>query len=218
MKYKSLLFPSVLFILSTANLFSQETPTEEKRVFFSFGIRANTFLLSDFAMKNLPPARLQLNLDLSKHLRFEVQYGFNKTVADHQIAQTGSSGVISYVNYPTTNSTSLWSTGLFFMKKMDKVNFYFGARYGKAGYSDQQISYFGSGYTVLSNSGKIGMISVALGGEYFLARRFSIAGEFAFVHMKDTYTISNPSSPGMPDAVTINNLSETSLILRFYPF
>ena len=209
---KSIAIISLLIFLCSGQLFSQKADST-KRLIFSFGVRANTFLLSDFNMQNMPPARLQLNFDLAKFLRIEAQYGIFKSTKDY-LYQTG---IATYVNYPLVDKSSIWAVGLFGMKKMDRTNFYAGIRFSKVNYSNDQFTTTSSGGPfIASNTGSINMFSGVLGGEYFFVRRFSIGGEFAFVSMKDVYSMY--STNNRPATTNQSILTETSLTLRFYPF
>lgn len=205
-----LIFSCLFFSMLSTNAFSQRADST-RHMYFAFGIRANTFLLSDFNMSLMPPARLLVNFDPLQYVRLEFQYGVHKNTYE-QLYISYNGGI---TKYQLQAKTTLAGGGLFGMYRADRTNFYAGFRYVAGSYTDENLSYSGANPNVETSRGSIKMSSGVLGGEYFLGRRFSIAGEFSITSFTDLYTPGDGQTP----STTYQDLNcETSVVFRFYPF
>jgi hypothetical protein len=187
---------------------------DSSNIHIAFGIRANTFLASDFSQTNQPPAKLLLNFDFLKYLRLELQYGYAKNVVQRQYT---SGSIIKSIDL--ADKTSAYSVGLFGTTKGKRVKIYYGFRYGRVTYEKDDTDYSSTGdYYAVPGNGKIRMLSGTLGGEYFFVKHFSIGGEFSYVALKDEFQAGFYSSMGKTPPLTTSShtTTETSLILRFY--
>lgn len=172
--------------------------------YLSLGVRASGIQVGDLMGRAVPANRILLSVDPIKFMRIEGQFGMysKKTEASDNI------------KIELKDKSSLFGFGLFGMYNKDRGRFYAGPRYGIINYSEEHESGFSS-TSVVKSTGKMSVFSFVLGGEYFLARFFSVGAEFSIVSMKDTYNDGEDSSSDEVDKTT---MTEGNLVFRFYPF
>jgi hypothetical protein len=196
---------AALFICSNSSAQQQQQESEKHR-YAGFGIRLPGLQAGDFESRAFPPARIIFSLDPIEFFRVEAQYGFfsssveaSDPTADETMLQ-GKSSVVTL--------------GLMGMYPKGKARFIFGFRYGIGNYSQQYWESYPD-EKVMENTGKVKTLSGVIGGEYMVARYFSIGCEFSISSMKDEYSsASSTNGPANSEAM----LSEGNVVFKFYPF
>lgn len=179
--------------------------------YIGLGIRVAGIQVSDLTSRPYPANRLVLDLDPHKYFRIECQLGiFNKT-SEAAVSQ-GNSGT---AKFELQDKSTFLGFGLMGMYPKDKGKFVAGLRYSINKYSSDDI-YYNPDPSVAKNTGKMTMLSGMIGGEYFLARFFSIGAEFSVSSLKDVYDPASLTTSGSTTDKTL--LTEGNLIFRFYPF
>jgi len=194
---------AALFICS--NCFAQQQNQEtEKHRYTGFGIRLPGIQVSDVEARALPPARIIASLDPIEYFRIEAQYGFTSTKTESSEPSANKADLKA--------STSLFSLGAMGMYPKGNARFILGVRYGIGNYSEQFWDYSDG---VAEDKGKTKTISGVIGGEYLVARFFSIGCEFTVSSIKDEYRPAK-STTGPINSKT--SMTEGNIILKFYPF
>lgn len=182
--------------------------------FIGIGIRTPGLQFNDIVSNATPVNRLLINYDPIKYFRIEVQYG----MYDKKTTETVSG---YYAPPPSTVTLETKSTfigmGIMGLYSSGKARFVGGIRYSVNNYFAEQAGYYSSSSTVTRNTGTMTLITGMIGGEYFFVKYFSVGAEFSVSSVKDIYT------PGANMSSTTNEtnnilLSETSIVVRFYPF
>lgn len=206
-KMKTTLYTMIAAMLICSNSFAQQQNQEnEKHRYAGFGIRLPGIQVSDVDSRVIPPARVIASLDPIEYFRIEAQYGFNatKTQSDEPSAD----------KIELKGSTSVFSLGAMGMYPKGNARFIFGMRYGIGNYKQESWATYPD-KKIVESHGKTKTITGVLGGEYLIAKCFSIGCEFTVSSMKDEYR------PAMSDNGPIASkvsLSEGNVILKFYPF
>jgi hypothetical protein len=152
-----------------------------------------------------------VNIDPIKYARIEFHYGFYRNTREQSFSSYPSYRVIKM-----TNRSSIAGIGIFGTYPANQVRFILGARYSINNYSEDDIRFDMYGTpSVITNKGKIGILSGVLGGEYIFAKKFSIGAEFSLINMTDTYT---PAERSIPETTDETVVTESSLVFRFFPF
>ena len=196
---------AALFICSSSSA-QQLQQENEKHRYAGFGIRLPGLQAGDFESRALPPARLIFSLDPIDFFRIEAQYGFfssNVEVSDPTADETMLEG-----------KSSVITLGLMGMYLKGKARFILGFRYGIGNYSQEYWESFPD-EKVMENTGKVKTLSGVIGGEYLVARFFSIGCEFSISSMKDEY-LSASSTNGTVNSKAM--LTEGNVVFKFYPF
>jgi hypothetical protein len=174
--------------------------------YVGLGIRASIFQISELPISVIPPNRLLINIDPIKYARAEFHFG----TYSHSYELSAPSSTLKM-----TETSSLFGFGVFGMYPVGSVKFIAGARYSINNYSQTDLAFdtFGNAYTV-EDKGKIGIIAPVIGGEYFFSKWFSIGAEFSYLMTTDEF---NPADPNAENETTTTNITESSLLFRFYP-
>jgi hypothetical protein len=197
------------FLLSVA-CYSQEKT--EKRQYIGIGIRSSVFHISELPVRVIPPNRLLVNVDPVKFARVEFHCGYYKNIRE----QTFSVFPGTYRILKFAEKSSIYGGGVFGILPKENFRFILGARYSINNYSQDDVNFDSGGNPyVITNSGKINIVSGVLGCEYNFSKLFSVGAEFSFIRMSDKYT---PADKTMPALTSTTNISESSLVFRFYPY
>lgn len=195
---------AALFICNISSAQEQKQETEKHR-YAGFGIRLPGIQVSDIESRALPPARFIFSLDPLEYFRLECQYGF---VSRSQEASEPSADKVEL-----ESSSSVFSFGAMGMYPKGNAKFIFGVRYGIGNYKDESWESYPD-EKVVESKGKAKTISGVLGGEYLVAKFFSVGCEFTVSSAKDEY---RPAS-GNGQINTKALLTEGNIIFKFYPF
>jgi len=179
--------------------------------YLGLGIRISGIQIGDFTSQAYPTNRLVLDIDAHKYFRLEGQLGIYSKTSEVDVS-SGSGGSSKLDLH--TKSTFI-GFGIMGMYPKEHGRFVAGLRYSINNYSDESINYNPGGPTIEKSTGKMNLFSGMIGGEYFLARFFSIGAEFSISSVKDVYDDASPSASSTTDKTL---LTESNLILRFYPF
>ena len=207
----ALFFCCAGFSSQLVNAQQQQTQTSQESFphrYVSLGIRAAGIQVSDLASNAYPTTRLVLASDPNDYFRIEIQYGLYNRKHEVNGSQAGSSGV------ELEDKSSFIGFGIMGMYPKDRGRFIGGLRYSLNNYSDEELE-FGAGSSVIKNTGKMKLLTGTIGGEYFLARFFSVGAEFCVSSVTDDY---ESGEPGSSTLTTKTLLTEGNLIFRFYPF
>lgn len=211
MKSKLLFFFAFAFISISSFSMIKDT-TKFKHL--SIGIRTGKDLYSE--LKDPVPAKLIISVDPIKYFRVDFQYGLYKEKRDYLATGYTSSGSYTTTLQPEFKATSM-AFGGFGMYNFDKTRIYLGYRFGRTKISEDVVynmsTFTGNTPTIGTNNSIINIHSMIIGGEYFLAKRFSLGAEFGFNRSKETFTSYQPGSMPM---LNTGSYSDGSLILRFY--
>jgi hypothetical protein len=213
---KTAIYYTVIICLAalTATAQQQSAPTQQESFphrYLALGVRVAGIQVSDLTARAYPTNRLVLDIDPHQYFRIEGQLGIYSSKSEQEITSFNSGTNTLELH---TKSTFL-GFGIMGMYPKDRGKFTAGLRYSLDNYSDEDVN-SNAQPVVFKNTGKMSMISGVIGGEYFLARFFSIGAEFSVSSVKDKYT---PSSAGYNTEETNTTLlTEGSLLLRFYPF
>jgi hypothetical protein len=182
--------------------------------YVSIGIRAAGIQVSDLTARAYPANRLILSLDPLKYVRLEGQYGVFSRTSTATIQQGGTSSEVEL-----HDKSRYAGFGIMGMYPKDRGRFFAGLRYGINKYSDESVfsSFSSPGNSVDENTGKMTVLSGMIGGEYFLARFFSVGAEFSVASVKDVFEPSSLAS-NSEKSTDKTLLTEGNLVFRFYPF
>jgi len=189
-------------------------PGKDNHRYIGLGIRAFGLQLTELLSTQVPPNRIVLNIDPHKYFRIEGQFGIYKRTSETKYS-TGT----GTVTLNPVNKSTFFGFGLMGLYPKDNARFIGGLRYSINNYSDDTP--FGSGSPpyvpyLVTNKGKMTLISGIIGGEYFFAKFFSIGAEFTVSSIKDVY---KPYSLTSSDPNTTKTfMTEGNLIFRFFPF
>ena len=200
-------------LMSAAQQQQQQQQQQENfpHRYLSLGIRPPGIQSSDLASRAYPTSRLVLALDPVKYFRLEGQFGVYNTTSSREDSQAGGSTTLEL-----HSKSTFAGFGIMGMVPVDHGRFIAGIRYSVNKYSDDEVFDYPS-YAVDENTGKMTFFSGMIGGEYFIARFFSIGAEFSVSSVKDVYEPSSLASNPSPETdKTI--LTEGNLVFRFYPF
>jgi len=196
----------LLCMMVLVSLFSkaQQTVQQEepfKHRYIGLGVRAPGIQVSDFDYTVYPGSRIILDINSNQYFRIEAQWGmYSKT-------NETSDGDKNDLH----TKASCYGLGVMGMYPKGRARFIAGLRYGISDYSYEEIDFSTGG--VIKNSGKIKALSFLIGGEYFLAKFFSLGAEFSLSSTKDEFSPASSSSTNQESMMT-----EGNLIFRFYPF
>ena len=183
---------------------NNETSTNNK---LGLGVRTSVFQISDFEYSDFPPNRLMINYDPIEHLRIEAQFGMYRSDDNQNAGSTGLRPIDQRYAY---------ALGLHYIHKVDRIKFAAGLRYLISDFSNEFIDFSAAGNKIAIDREKSSGIGVVLGGEYFLAKWFSVGAEIAVNSSEMKFT---PAATSMTDDYTKNiTLTESSVLFRFYPF
>ena len=196
----------VLAFLTISPLKAQEAKTDNlnEHRYLAIGFDANIFSKTDLISTSFRPgSRLILNINPIKNLRVDLQFGTSKSTEEY------NSGSVIYELDDKSTEFAIGLSGVFPLK--DGIKIYSGLRYGKVLLESEYLNYsYNGGQYIENETGFINIISPLFGAEYLFGNRFSIAGELKYSIMNETLgTGSNQDKNQM-------NLTETSLIFRFY--
>jgi hypothetical protein len=197
----------LICIMTFVSFFSraqQSSQQEEpfKHRYIGVGVRAPGIQVSDFDYKVYPGSRIILDVNSNQYFRIEGQWGmYSKTEESSESDNTDLHTKASYIGL-----------GLMGMYPKGRARFIGGFRYGISDYSYEEL-HLSSTAEVVKNSGKIKVLSFLIGGEYFLAKFFSLGAEFSVSSAKDEFSPASSSSSMQKSTIT-----EGNLIFRFYPF
>ena len=204
---KTAILYSVMFVmLVCTRSIAQEQQVKEKHRYAGFGIRMPGIQVSDIDALAMPPARLIASVDPIEYFRIECQYGFSSS--KRESTDPSADKVV------LEGSTSLLNLGAMGMYPKGNARFILGIRYGIGNYKGESWDAYPD-EKVVESTGKTKTISGVIGGEYLVAKFFSVGCEFTVSSVKDEYR------PASYDNGTINNktsLTEGNIIFKFYPF
>ena len=198
---------TILFMMVVPTLIWAQNSESSSSGKLGLGIRTSIFQLSDFEYSDFPPNKLIINYDPIEHLRVEAQFGMYRSDDNENAGSTGLKPV---------DQRYVYALGVHYIHKLDKVKFAAGLRYLISDFSNEFIYYAASGNKIAKEREKSSGVSLVLGGEYFLAKWFSVGAEIAANRTQIDFT---PAAETMSDDYTKNiTLTESSVIFRFYPF
>jgi len=201
-----ILYSAVIALLACNTGFAQQQKETEKHRYAGFGIRLPGIQSGDLDQRALPPARIIASLDPIEYCRIEAQYGFRSTKTESQDASND--------NVDLHGKSSLFSLGLMGMYPKGNARFILGFRYGIGNYKQESLESYPD-EKIVESIGKTKTISGVIGGEYMVAKSFSIGCEFTVSSLKDEYRpASSASGPVMSEV----SMTEGNIILKFYPF
>jgi hypothetical protein len=201
-------FRALIFLaLAPTALLAQADQSHTSRQ-IGIGVRTSIFQRSDFDLSDIPPNRILINFDPIDNLRLDVQFG-SYTGKDDQGA--GSSGL------KANDEHFVYGLGVHYLKKLDQVKFTAGLRYLLGDFKDEFLYTNNSGLKAIGkNREKTSSVALVFGGEYFLAKWFSVGAEFSLLH---TELDGTPDSNSYEDDYTLTSTqTESSILFRFYPF
>ena len=218
MKNTDSLLIFLLFFIPFFTLRAQEVQKQEKSEHRYLGLGIRTGLqLSDLIANHVPPNRLVLNIDPSKYFRIEGQYGSysKKSEVNVQYYDPITGATLSALLKPKEKSSFIGG-GLMGMYPKGECRFIGGIRYGINNYSYESVnySYYSTAPTLVKETGKETVISGVIGGEYSLAKYFSVGAEFSILSIKDVNT--PPSIYSSKKTTNKTMMTEGSLVFRFY--
>lgn len=200
----------VTFLSGTFFTQAQET-IEPIHRYIGVGIRVSVFQISELPNRTVPPNRILLNIDPFKYLRVEGHFGMYKN--DYQESfNTYSNGSILLT---IKENSTLFGGGVFGVYPKDNIKFIGGLRFSQNRYNQDNIDFSNGIPVVVTDKGKINILTYMLGAEYSFNKWFSIGAEFGFVTMKDNF---DPADPSNPSTTSNTSISESSVVFRFYPY
>ena len=138
--------------------------------------------------------------------RIEGQYGFTSSKEE---------STDPYANkVELEGRSSVFTIGAMGLYPKGNARFIFGVRYGIGNYR-QEVWQTYPEEKVIESTGKTKTISGVIGGEYLIAKYFSIGCEFSIASIKDDYT---PAGSTNGSFMSKASLTEGNIIFRFYPF
>ena len=197
-------FSTLLIFLSMSGAMAQQQQESFPHRYIGLGIRIAGIQLSDLTSRAYPTNRLVLAIDPHKYFRLEGQYGFFSTSSEEVVQANGT----GYTKFELHGRSTFAGVGAMAMYPKDRGRFIAGVRYGINKYSDEHVSTASGPIEV--NKGKMTLLSGMIGGEYFLARFFSIGAEFSVSSVKDVYDVYSTTDK--------KTFTEGNLVLRFYLF
>jgi len=207
---KKLLY--ILCLLQVPSVVAAQENDEYIHRYVGIGIRASVFQVSELPVNIIPPNRILINIDPIKYARAEFHFG--------RYASTREIYYSSFTGTPTLLKLKDVSTvvgfGVFGTYPVGKAKFLAGMRYSINNYEQGDIDFdtMGNPY-VITNTGKISILSGVAGGEYYFSKWFSIGAEFSLVSMDDVF---DPADPASQNQTTTTSITESSLVFRFYPY
>lgn len=197
---KSTIFLVALVCCFAVNLRAQ---SDEKPVLrpIGFGIHLEQFKLNDISDLDLAPVnKIIFTVNSSNLFRIEPEFGFRS-------GEDSDNKKNKMVNF---------GLGLFLMGQKNKLNIYGGVRfeYGVMTQEDE-ITYNYPNVTKVENKSKRVFFGPALGGEYFFAENFSIAGEFSIMIVSLKNEV-DPNLYSQPEDKSNYTSTSTGLFFRFY--
>jgi hypothetical protein len=200
-----LLCMSVMFTYLCKAQEQQQPKEQYKHRYIGLGVRAAGIQLSDVDSRFIPPNRLIFDLNPVKFFRLECQWGvYNKT---HEVENPSG-------NIDLKSKSHYIGIGIMGLYPVERAKFMGGVRYGVSKYSEDEYIEYPSP-TLAESTGKTTQLSFVIGGEYFLARYFSLGAEFSLSSLKDDFNPAEPSSENLNDTKL---LTEANIVFRFYPF
>lgn len=196
---------AAVFICSKSSA-QQQQQEKEKHRYAGFGIRLPGIQVSDIDARALPPSRIIASLDPIDYFRIECQYGFSSSKRE--------ATEVSANKIELEARTSVFSLGVMGMYPKGNARFIFGFRYGVGNYKEEEWETYPD-EKVVESTGKTKTISGVIGGEYLVAKFFSIGCEFAISSVKDEY---HPASDSNGPINNKASLTEGNIIFKFYPF
>jgi hypothetical protein len=113
------------------------------------------------------------------------------------------------------NSTVSFGLGVFGLAQRNKLIVYGGLRFEYGVISQEEESYYAGYSTIVTNKFKRTMIGPAMGGEYFFAENFSIAGEVSIMIVSLKESIE-PNYYNEPEDKSNYTSTCSGLFFRFY--
>ena len=196
---------AALFICSSS-IAQEQSKENQKHRYTGFGIRLPGVQVGDLQSRVTPPARIIFSLDPLEYFRLEGQYGF--------ISTSQESTDPSAQKVKLDGSSSVFSFGAMGMYPKGNARLIFGIRYGVGNYKQESWESYPD-EKIVESTGKTKTFSGVIGGEYLVAKFFSIGCEFSLSSMNDTYHPASTTSGPVESKVA---MSEGNIILRFYPF
>lgn len=202
---KNVLALSILLVLIQSVSMAQATDALPER-HFAMGVRSSLFQSSDLTLANIPPSRFIFQYDVVPEFRAELQIGgYNREEemdgASDKLKDNAITGVL----------------GVHLIKTIEHAKFTTGFRYGWSQVNDEYFNYAGNGGSKSTDKESIQIYSLVFGGEYFLAKWFSVGAEFAPVYMVDDFKTKDESTGDTSPTNTASSLAtETNLLFRFY--
>ena len=195
------------FILLFATQFAlAQEATQAKHRYLGFGINLN----------NLESGIFRINCDPIKYLRTEIQFGSQKSSEDRWYTDVNGQNQKAVLDSKNTQI----AIGLYGTYPYEHALFYAGVAYRQTKNSYEDLDYnsflpfpFYGG--VVNNQNSTKQFGPVIGAEYRFGNRFSLGAELGFWFVKEKnipgYTNSVPTE-------NTNNLTSTSLFIRFFPF
>lgn len=201
---KKLFSITALLIMISAN--AQE-PDPYVHRYVGIGIRTSVFQISELSMEMIPANRLMVSCDPIKYFRTEA----------HFAAYSRTDELFLGVNkFNLKERSTLFGIGVFGVLPYGDAKFLAGLRLSLNNYKEEYIRSDEFGNPVKAeDSGNIRIIAPAIGGEYFFSKWFSVGAEFSFMMLKDEF---HPWDADAPDTTSTTNITESSLVFRFYPY
>lgn len=182
--------------------------------YLSIGIKTSKDLVTEFTNPVTPS--LIMSLDLHKNIRADFQFGRYASTQDvHIVSWSTVTGNTLVTTHTPESKNSVISVGLFGMHRVEKTRFYGGYRYNIIKSFSEYVHSTGSSSSIYNRKTSGKAHTILIGGEYFLASRFSLGAEVGYHIAKYSNT---DSRPGEFNTNQSNRYTDASVIFRFYPF